>query len=92
MPNVVLEGMAAGLPVVTTHVEGTEEIIRNHVNGMLVPPESPPELAAVVTRLLTNPQQARELGLAAQNTVRKDFTWESTVEAYDRLYRDLLRT
>lgn len=90
MPNVVLEAMAAGKPVITTTVEGTRDLISNHVNGLLIPPESPQELAAKLTMLLTDPDQAANLGKAAQTHIQKEFTWENTVKKYDRLYRSLL--
>lgn len=91
MPNVVLEAMAAGLPVVATDVEGTSEVIRNHQTGVLVPPDSPRELASMLTMLLTDATQAQALGAAAQVSVRNDFTWEQVVARYDRLYRDLVK-
>ncbi|MEX2286995.1 MAG: glycosyltransferase [Planctomycetaceae bacterium] len=91
MPNVVLEAMAAGLPVVASDVEGTSEIITNHITGMIVPRESPRELASVLTLLLTDVPQARAMGRAAQEVVAKDFTWEKAVLRYDQLYRELLK-
>jgi glycosyltransferase involved in cell wall biosynthesis len=90
MPNVVLEAMAAGLPVVATDVEGTSEVIKNHQTGLLVPPESPRELASLLTMLVTDSEQAKALGRAAQESVAKDFTWDQAVARYDRLYRQLL--
>jgi glycosyltransferase involved in cell wall biosynthesis len=91
MPNVVLEAMAAGLPVVATDVEGTSEVIKNHLTGLLVPPDSPRELASMLTLVLTDIARAQSLGAAAQVLVMEDFTWEQAVARYDRLYRGLLQ-
>jgi len=53
LPMVVLEAMAAGLPVVATAVEGTPEAIRDGVDGLLAEPASAASLAAQVERLVT---------------------------------------
>ena len=90
MPNVVLEAMAAALPVVTTQVEGTSALIKQHQTGILVPPKSTPELAGAIALVLADPTQARVMGVAAQDVVRKEFTWDGMVEAYNELYASLL--
>ena len=90
MPNVVLEAMAAGLAVVASEVEGTTEIIRNHQTGILVPPESPQDLSTILFLLLNDPKQVSSLGLAAQESVTKDFAIETMVSGYDAFYRLLL--
>jgi glycosyltransferase involved in cell wall biosynthesis len=90
MPNVVLEAMAAGLPVVAARVEGTDELISQHETGILVAPDSVPELAGALALLLSNREQAGAMGSAAQDHVIKEFTWERVVADYERLYRELL--
>ncbi len=90
MANVVLEAMAAGLPVIATSVEGTSELIQNHVTGLLISPGSPQELAGALTLVLTDPVQAGALGRAAQVFVSEKFTWNTCVERYERLYQGLL--
>lgn len=90
MPNAVLEAMAAGLPVVITRVEGTGELIDSGVTGVLVDGDSAESLGGAIASLLADPEAAREMGRAAQLFVRKEYTWDSVVRQYDRLYRDLL--
>jgi glycosyltransferase involved in cell wall biosynthesis len=53
LPMVVLEAMAAGLPVVATAVEGTPEAIRNGIDGLLADPASATDLAFQIERLVT---------------------------------------
>ncbi|MCH7688986.1 MAG: glycosyltransferase family 4 protein, partial [Planctomycetes bacterium] len=89
MPNVVLEAMAAGLPIVATDVEGTAELLAANQSGLLVPPQSPTALAEAVEGLLRHPQQARSMKHRAQQLVTKRFTWKSVVERYDELYCSL---
>lgn len=90
MPNVVLEAMAAGLPVLSTGVEGVTELIQNHQTGLIVEPDSLSALAGGIAIMLSDPHQTRELGIAAQQFVSKHFTWNDTVRQYIELYGDLL--
>jgi starch synthase (maltosyl-transferring) len=90
MPNVVLEAMAAGLPVIATAVEGSREIIVHGDNGLLVSTANPSELAMAILRVLNEPKLASLLGAAAQHSVAKYFTERNAIAAYDQLYRQLL--
>ncbi|HEY3283976.1 MAG TPA: glycosyltransferase family 4 protein [Armatimonadota bacterium] len=62
MPNVVLEAMACGLPVVATAVEGTEELVSEGRSGFLVPPSQPRALAEALSRLSQDPGSRQRLG------------------------------
>jgi glycosyltransferase involved in cell wall biosynthesis len=73
-PNALLEAMAMGRPVVATAVDGTLEVVRDGVDGLLVAPSSPELFAACVAELLASPAKASELGRAALATVRRNFT------------------
>lgn len=90
MPNVVLEAMAAGLPTITTRVEGVTEIVRDGVSGLLIAPGAVGELQSALDRLMRTPQLAAELIRNAQTIVKSEFTILSIVARYDRLYRSLL--
>ena len=90
MPNVVLEAMASGLPVIATSIEGTTELIRHSENGLLISPGSVEEIIAMMSRLLRNPAEAQTLGTAAQATVAAEFTWDTMVDRYCALYRSIL--
>ena len=91
MPNVLLEAMATGLPIVATAVEGSSEVIRSGVNGMLVKAANPPELAQAILALLNSPGVRTVLAAAAQQTVKTEFTEELAIAAYDELYGRLLQ-
>jgi len=90
MPNALLEAMAAGLPVIATRVEGVTELITDGETGLLVEPGSATALGAAMTTMLQDPNLAREMGTAAQNRVKAEFSWEQTTAAYERLYESLL--
>jgi len=55
LPNVCIEAAACGLPVVASHVGGVPEVVKEGVNGYLVPPGNPTALAAALQRALTTP-------------------------------------
>ncbi len=73
IPNVLLEAMAMCLPVISTTVSGIPEVIRHRDNGLLVPPRDAQALARAIVSLLTLPAEARRMGVAARETVRRMF-------------------
>lgn len=91
MPNVVLEAMAAGLPIVTTNVEGIEELVQHGRTGIVVPNDSPESLAEAIRRITSDSDFAATAGKLSQEFVSKQFTTIHTVQSYVNLYRSLLR-
>lgn len=91
MPNVVLEAMAAGLPVIATRVEGIAELIRDHVNGLIIAPENPSELADAITWILSHPEFRMGAQSESQAIIQKQFTQDCVTEAYAAIYRSLMR-
>ncbi len=88
--NAILEAMAASLPVVATDVGGNSEAVKDGVNGLLVPPEDPVALAEAIARLLSNPAEARAMGMAGRSLVVKKFTSEVMIEQTACAYRRVL--
>jgi glycosyltransferase involved in cell wall biosynthesis len=73
IPNVLIEAMACGLPVVTTTVGGIPELVKHEVNGLLAGPNCVPEIAAHLSCLLQDDERRGRLSDAARNTVEQDF-------------------
>jgi glycosyltransferase involved in cell wall biosynthesis len=90
MPNVVLEAMAAGRPVVATRVGGVPELVTDGESGLLVPPRDPAALAQALVRLLQEQALATTLGRNAERRARERFSVGAMVEATEAVYRDLL--
>jgi glycosyltransferase involved in cell wall biosynthesis len=90
MPNVVLEAMAARLPVVATAVDGTTELIIDEKSGWLCQPASADSLIETVRRVLHDPKAASDCAITAQQTVAECFTWSSVAARYSDLWRSFL--
>jgi glycosyltransferase involved in cell wall biosynthesis len=72
----VVEAMAQGKPVVASRVGGIPELVRDGVDGLLVPPGRPEALARALAQLLADPLRARRMGRAARKAVRGRFGLE----------------
>lgn len=87
--SILLEAMAAGVPVVAASTGGIPEIVRDGSTGLLVPPGDPEALATAVLRLLADPELATRLTAAALKFVRREGSVDRMVDATVFLYRDL---
>ena len=85
MPWVILEAMAAGLPIVATRVGGVSEMIKDEQNGLLIEPKNSQVLAEKITRLLKNPEVSQKLGLATKEKI-KEFSLEKMLAKTESLY------
>ncbi len=90
MPNVILEAMSAGLPVVATAVGGTPEVVIDNETGFLVPPGNPKALAEAIETLLHNPALRHKMGHAGIQRVQQHFTLRQMVERTQTLYEELI--
>lgn len=89
--NAVIEGMAAGLPMVVTAVGGNPEAVVDGMTGLVVPPRDPAALGAAIARLAADPQAAAGMGRAGARRARELFSIEACVAAYDALYMGLIQ-
>ena len=79
IPNVLMEAMACGLPVVTTPVSGIPELLTDRVNGLFVPPDDAAATAEALHRLYSDLPLAEQLARAAQEDVRTRFCGDRSV-------------
>lgn len=87
----LLEAMALGKPAVATETGGIPEIIKNKVNGLLVPPGNDKYLAEGIIEVLSDKKQAKNFGLAAQKTVFQKFSSTAMIEKTHKVYVDVLQ-
>lgn len=88
--RVIIEGMAAGRPVVASALGGAAEIIADGVNGLLTPAGDAAALAAALGRLLDDPEQRARLGAAGQRTVAQRYQVDAHVRAVLAFYERVL--
>jgi glycosyltransferase involved in cell wall biosynthesis len=86
---VVVEAMACGLPVVASAVDSLPELVRDGVEGRLVPPEDPQALARVTAELLSDPAALRRMGAAARARAGA-FGLDRMAAGYARIYDEIL--
>jgi glycosyltransferase involved in cell wall biosynthesis len=85
---VLLEAMQFKIPIVATAVGGVPEVVNGGKAALLIPPESPHEMAAAIIKLLDDPLFAQKLG--EQGSVRaKDFPVEKYVQTLEQYYENL---
>lgn len=87
-PYAVVEAMACGRPVVCTNVGGVAEAVGEA--GFVVPPRDHAAVARACVQLLQDAPMRARLGAAARDRVLAHFTLDQSIDAYRRIYRDLM--
>lgn len=89
LPTVVMEAMAAALPVVSTAIGGVPEMVGAETTGLLVPEHRPAALAEALARLLADRALARSLGGAGRQRAAELFAIDKSVQSLGALFRQL---
>jgi glycosyltransferase involved in cell wall biosynthesis len=87
LPTVIMEAMAAGLPVISTPLAGIPEMIENGVSGLLVPEHDPEAICAAIEQLIAHPEQARRFGDCGRRIARDKFSIETSGRALRALFK-----
>ena len=90
MPNVVLEAMASGKPVVATRAEGVEELLGPAAEDQSVPIHDAEAFTDKVIKILSDPRLSARLGADNRARAQECFSLDATATAYQRLYRELV--
>ncbi|HEY0781265.1 MAG TPA: glycosyltransferase [Thermoanaerobaculia bacterium] len=90
LPNVILEAMASGLPVVATDVSGIPLAVGDGATGLLVEEGERAPLAAAILSLLDAPERARRMGSAGRRKVLAELTWDAVAAQYHMAYEGAL--
>jgi glycosyltransferase involved in cell wall biosynthesis len=89
-PIVLLEAMAAGVPIVATDIPGNDEAVSSGKNGWLVPPASPSALAEKVLGLLNNLEQAATFARSSRERIHQEFTRAKMLASIQNVYQDVV--
>jgi len=86
----IVEGMAAGVPVIATAAGAVPEIVEDGVTGLLVPPRDAKSLGQAIVSLLANGRDTEQMGRLARARVAERFTSQQTATAVQKVYGELL--
>jgi glycosyltransferase involved in cell wall biosynthesis len=89
MGRVLVEAMAAGLPIVASRVGGIPDLVKDGKNGLLVPPADSSALAKAISDLLEDKEKRKRMGEVGTK-ICQQYSTEAMVEQIDDLYRELL--
>ncbi len=90
LPNVVLEAMAHGLPVVATDVDGVSEIVEDGTTGWLVPAGHVRAMSETIERVAADDELRHEVARRAFAAVQQRFCWDAAIQAWKELLTPLL--
>jgi phosphatidylinositol alpha-mannosyltransferase len=85
---VLVEAMAAGLPVVASDIPGYREVVRDSIDGLLVPPRDPGALARAIGRVLDEPDLAKRRGEAGRERAAR-YSWDNVAGEIEEIYREV---
>lgn len=85
LPRVIVESMAAGIPVVATYIDGTREIVQEGLTGFVVQPHETEKMAERILRLLNNPDLQKKFSEEAKKRVQ-EFDIDLMVSQQEKLY------
>ena len=84
----LLEAMAAGLPVIATQVGGVPEVVEEGKTGFLVPPRDVQRMAEAIVCMVRHPERMNQMGIYARALVRSQFSVEAMMDKIERIYSE----
>jgi glycosyltransferase involved in cell wall biosynthesis len=90
LPRVIPQAMAVGLPVVANAIDGVCEVIKDGVNGFLIPPKNVSLMAKRVVQLLSSSSMRSEIGQKGRKTAEEEFSLRDMLSKIELLYEELL--
>ena len=86
MPNVAIESMARSTPVIGSKNSGTEEVIKDNINGYLVDPENIDDIAAKIKTAFSDKKKLKTMGDSAKIHIEENFSFKEMKSNYLRLF------
>jgi glycosyltransferase involved in cell wall biosynthesis len=89
LPNVMLEAMACGAPVLVSPVGAIPDVIKDGGTGFLLKSNDPKHIADKIIELLNKPELLEKVSINAYNYVRENFSYEKTLETWRKIIREV---
>ncbi len=89
VPKVLIEAMACGRPIITTDMPGCRELVRDGVNGILVPPREIGSLCSAFLRLLSDSELCEKMGNLSWEIAAQEFSFELVLTQTKKIYAEL---
>jgi glycosyltransferase involved in cell wall biosynthesis len=91
MPISIIEAMSQAVPIISTPVGGIPELIQNEINGILVSPGNPNEIAHAVLRLTKDPDLCKKLGSSGYDHFMSNYEFSKGIHEIRSIYEQVLR-
>ncbi|MCC6019040.1 MAG: glycosyltransferase [Candidatus Verstraetearchaeota archaeon] len=85
LPNMLLEAMACGTPVLATPVGGIPDVVKEGETGFLLKSNNPEHIAERVIELLNKPELLEKVSISSHNYIKKSFSYEKTLENWQKI-------
>ncbi len=89
LPNVLLEALASGIPVIATNVGGIPEIIQNEKTGLLIRPKNVQDLISSLSYLIEEENLRNTLSKNGLQFIKQNFSWDSLVNKIETIYNHI---
>ncbi len=89
IPLALLEGSAAGKPIVTTNAPGCREVVLNEETGLIVPVRNAPALATALEKLITHPELRKKMGNQGRAHILRKFDQKLIHHQFLEIYKTL---
>ena len=90
LPKAIIEGMVHQVTPIVTNTGGSPELIEHGISGLVIEAGSAEAICEAITQLARNPKQNREMAIAAQARIQREFNIVATVKQTLALYRELV--
>jgi glycosyltransferase involved in cell wall biosynthesis len=87
LPNSLKEAMSMEVPVITSKINGIEELVDDGINGILIPPKDPKAITDAITMIFSNPDLRNRMGKEARKKIQKDFDVKIEAKKLEAIFK-----